>query len=62
MMPFVQGVLYNLAICGWQYWNKNAQLGGNSVGAQVRRWWYGVNNWPVPDNGKRVARTNSWGT
>ncbi|KAI1376770.1 hypothetical protein F4677DRAFT_445093 [Hypoxylon crocopeplum] len=48
MMPFAQGVLYNLAICGWHFWNKNAQLGGNSVGAHLRRWWYGVNNWPLP--------------
>ncbi|KAI1771280.1 DUF1770-domain-containing protein [Hypoxylon cercidicola] len=47
MMPFAQGVLYNLAICGWHHWNKNAQLSGNSVGARARRWWYGVNNWPL---------------
>ncbi|KAK0622921.1 hypothetical protein B0T14DRAFT_514778 [Immersiella caudata] len=48
MMPFMQGVLYNLAICGWQYWNKNAQVHGSSIGARVRRWWYGVNNWKIP--------------
>ncbi|OTB06810.1 hypothetical protein M426DRAFT_318523 [Hypoxylon sp. CI-4A] len=48
MMPFAQGVLYNLAICGWHHWNKNARLSGNSAGARLRRWWYGVNNWPLP--------------
>lgn len=48
MMPLVQGVVYNLFICGWQHWNKNAQLSGSSVGARVRRWWYGVNNWKIP--------------
>ncbi|KAK0722339.1 hypothetical protein B0T26DRAFT_641417 [Lasiosphaeria miniovina] len=48
MMPFAQGILYNLGICGWQYWNKTAQLSGSSVGARVRRWWWGVNNWPIP--------------
>jgi hypothetical protein len=48
MMPFMQGILYNLAICGWQYWNKNAQVHGSSIGARVRRWWYGVNNWKIP--------------
>lgn len=53
VMPFVQGVLYNLAICGWQYWNRNAQHSGSSVGARVRRWWYGVNNWPLPSKSER---------
>ncbi len=48
MMPLAQGVLYNLAICGWQHWNRNAQVHGGSVGARVRRWWYGVNNWALP--------------
>ncbi|CAJ2506933.1 Uu.00g081190.m01.CDS01 [Anthostomella pinea] len=52
MMPLVQGVLYNLAICGWQHWNKNAQLSGNTAGARIRRWWYGVNNWPLPKHAK----------
>ncbi len=52
MMPFGQGVVYNLAICGWQHWNKNAQLSGNSVGARARRWWYGLNNWPIPPRRK----------
>ncbi|KAI1417718.1 DUF1770-domain-containing protein [Hypoxylon sp. FL1857] len=48
MMPFAQGVLYNLAICGWHHWNRSARISGNSVGARLRRWWYGVNNWPLP--------------
>ncbi|KAI0024921.1 hypothetical protein F4780DRAFT_775401 [Xylariomycetidae sp. FL0641] len=48
LMPFAQGVLYNLALCGWQHWNRNAQMSGNSAGARLRRWWYGVNNWPLP--------------
>ncbi|KAI0393651.1 DUF1770-domain-containing protein [Xylariaceae sp. FL0594] len=48
MMPLAQGVLYNLAIAGWQHWNRSAQLSGNSAGARLRRWWYGVNNWPLP--------------
>ncbi|KAI2630825.1 DUF1770-domain-containing protein [Hypoxylon sp. NC1633] len=52
MMPLAQGVVYNLAICGWHHWNKNAQLSGTSVGARVRRWWYGVNNWPLPEKQK----------
>lgn len=53
MMPLAQGVLYNLAIGGWQHWNRNAQVHGNSVGARARRWWYGVNNWALPPAGDR---------
>ena len=53
MMPLMQGVVYNLAICGWQYWNKNAQLSGSSLGAKIRRWWYGVNNWKIPPQKSR---------
>ncbi|KAI1358598.1 hypothetical protein F5Y08DRAFT_111089 [Xylaria arbuscula] len=52
MMPLAQGVLYNLAIVGWQHWNRNAQMSGSSAGARLRRWWYGVNNWPLPARAK----------
>lgn len=55
LMPLAQGVLYNLAIGGWQYWNKNAQLHGSSSGARLRRWWYGVNNWIIPPEKSRTA-------
>ncbi|KAI5868153.1 hypothetical protein GGS23DRAFT_544298 [Durotheca rogersii] len=48
MMPFAQGVLYNLALCGWHHWNRHAQLSGGSAGARLRRWWYEVNNWTLP--------------
>ncbi|KAH8175871.1 hypothetical protein LIA77_04289 [Sarocladium implicatum] len=53
IMPLAQGVLYNLFLCGWQHWNRNARLHGNTVGARVRRWWYGVNNWKIPSAGSR---------
>ena len=56
MMPFMQGVLYNLAICGWQFYNRNAQIRGSSLGAKVRRWWYGVNNWPIPSEKRRYVQ------
>jgi hypothetical protein len=58
VMPLAQGLLYNLAICGWQTWNKGVRLSGNSVGARVRRWWWGVNNWPIPGESQkpRTAR------
>jgi len=56
IMPFTQGVLYNLAICGWQHWNRTAQISGSSYGARLRRWWYQVNNWPVPADPKHRSR------
>lgn len=58
MMPFAQGILYNLAICGFQHWNRNAQLSGNSAGARVRRWWYGVNKWALPEKARHKAKTS----
>ncbi|KAK3692056.1 hypothetical protein B0T22DRAFT_446288 [Podospora appendiculata] len=57
MMPFAQGILYNLSICGWQYWNRNARIHGSGLGARARRWWYGVNNWEIPSE-KRRTRTS----
>ncbi|CAK7274803.1 hypothetical protein SEPCBS119000_006359 [Sporothrix epigloea] len=48
LMPFTQGLLYNLAVCGWHYWNRSAKLSGQSLGARARRWWWGVNNWTIP--------------
>ncbi|KAK6222309.1 hypothetical protein LQW54_001009 [Pestalotiopsis sp. IQ-011] len=53
MMPLAQGVLYNLALCGWQFWNRTAQYSGSTAGARLRRWWYEVNNWKVPQKAKR---------
>ncbi|KAF4996101.1 hypothetical protein FGRMN_4694 [Fusarium graminum] len=53
LMPLTQGLVYNLFLCGWQQWNRNARLHGNSLGARVRRWWWGVNNWKIPIHSKR---------
>ncbi|CAK7565492.1 MAG: hypothetical protein SEPTF4163_003409 [Sporothrix epigloea] len=55
LMPFTQGLLYNLAVCGWHYWNRSAKLSGQSLGARVRRWWWGVNNWTIPGTGALTA-------
>ncbi|GJN68777.1 hypothetical protein VFPFJ_05450 [Purpureocillium lilacinum] len=54
VMPLAQGLIYNLLLCGWQHWNRNARLHGNTVGARVRRWWYGVNDWRIPNRRSRV--------
>ncbi|KAI2637330.1 hypothetical protein GGS21DRAFT_472494 [Xylaria nigripes] len=53
MMPLAQGVLYNLGLLGFQHWNRNARMSGGSAGARLRRWWYRVNNWALPE---RVGR------
>ncbi|CAJ0553935.1 Ff.00g124470.m01.CDS01 [Fusarium sp. VM40] len=54
LMPLTQGLVYNLFLCGWQQWNRNARLHGNTLGARVRRWWWGVNNWKIPTHSKRA--------
>ena len=54
MMPLAQGVLYNLALAGWGFWNRNAQYSGSSAGARLRRWWYEVNHWPIPTKTKKA--------
>lgn len=42
-------MIWTLVLSGWRYWNKNAEFSGASVGGRVRRWWYGVNNWKIPE-------------
>ncbi|KAI6772073.1 hypothetical protein HG530_003031 [Fusarium avenaceum] len=53
LMPLTQGLVYNLFLCGWQQWNRNARLHGNTLGARVRRWWWGVNNWKIPTHRRK---------
>ncbi|PBP23868.1 DUF1770-domain-containing protein [Diplocarpon rosae] len=48
VLPLVQGIVWSLALSGWRYWNRTAELSGSSVGAKVRRWWYKTNNWKMP--------------
>jgi len=50
LIPLAQGVLLNLALVGWQHWNRNARMHGDSVGGRFRRWWYKVNNWRPPSS------------
>ena len=49
LMPLTQGVVWNLLQFGWKFWNRGSQLRGQSVGARVRRWWWSVNNWKLPE-------------
>ncbi|ETN40689.1 uncharacterized protein HMPREF1541_04968 [Cyphellophora europaea CBS 101466] len=54
LLPLLQGTLWNFVLFGWRHWNRGAKFQGESIGAKVRKWWWGVNNWKVPKlkNGK----------
>jgi hypothetical protein len=49
---FAQGVLWTLVLSGWRHWNRSAKFSGQGVGARIRRWWWGVNDWKVPSRMK----------
>jgi len=49
ILPFSQGVIWNLALHGWRAWNVATKFQGQSVGARVRRWWWQTNNWKLPE-------------
>ncbi|KAI9726426.1 MAG: hypothetical protein M1828_001248 [Chrysothrix sp. TS-e1954] len=49
VMPLTQGVVWNLAVFGWRSWNAGVKFRGAGVGARVRRWWWGVNGWTLPE-------------
>ncbi|KAL8692169.1 MAG: hypothetical protein Q9218_002746 [Villophora microphyllina] len=44
-----QGMLWTLLCSGWRYWNRGAQFSGATLGGKVRRWWWNVNNWEIPE-------------
>lgn len=48
-MCFAQGVVWTLILSGWRHWNRSAKFSGQTVGAKIRRWWWGVNNWKIPE-------------
>ncbi|RMD43113.1 hypothetical protein DV735_g2071, partial [Chaetothyriales sp. CBS 134920] len=48
LLPLAQGVLWNLVMFGWRYSNRASKFSGQSVGAKVRKWWWGLNNWKLP--------------
>lgn len=49
LLPLAQGTLWTLALSGWRYWNRGAAFSGQTMGAKVRKWWWGVNSWKIPD-------------
>lgn len=55
-MCFAQGVVWTLILSGWRHWNRSAKFSGQSVGAKIRRWWWGVNNWKIPESKLRNTK------
>ncbi|KAI4196938.1 MAG: hypothetical protein LQ346_003147 [Caloplaca aetnensis] len=49
ILPLVQGMLWTLLLSGWRYWNRGAQFQGASLGTKVRKWWWKVNDWKIPE-------------
>ncbi|KIW51562.1 hypothetical protein PV05_10270 [Exophiala xenobiotica] len=55
LLPLIQGIAWNLIMFGWRHWNGASKFQGQSLGAKVRKWWWGVNNWKIP-NEKEARR------
>jgi Autophagy receptor ATG43 len=53
ILPLAQGVLWNMAMFGWRFWNRGSKFSGQTLGARVRKWWWGVNNWKLPEQATR---------
>ncbi|RVX68297.1 hypothetical protein B0A52_07300 [Exophiala mesophila] len=54
ILPLTQGILWNLAMFGWRHWNRGTKFKGQTIGARVRKWWWGVNNWKLPEEAHNV--------
>lgn len=46
-------------LSGWRHWNKGAAFRGQSFGARVRKWWWKVNNWEIPEGAKGGGRATT---
>ena len=55
-LPLAQGVLWNMAMFGWRYWNRGSKFSGQTLGARVRKWWWDVNNWKLPEEATKGGR------
>lgn len=50
LLCFAQGLVWSLVLSGWRHLNRSTKFSGRGVGARIRRWWWGVNNWKIPDH------------
>ncbi|EXJ79969.1 hypothetical protein A1O3_08255 [Capronia epimyces CBS 606.96] len=58
-LPLAQGVLWNLLMFGWRHWNRGSKFKGRTLGARLRKWWWGVNNWKTPVQTEADARRDA---
>ncbi|RMZ86009.1 hypothetical protein DV737_g180, partial [Chaetothyriales sp. CBS 132003] len=56
VLPLAQGLLWNMVMFGWRYWNRGSKFAGQSLGAKVRKWWWGFNNWKLPAGATQANR------
>ena len=49
VLPLVQGLAWTLVLSGWRHWNKQWSWTGRGVGVRIRKWWWSVNNWEIPE-------------
>jgi hypothetical protein len=54
LLCFAQGMLWTLILSGWRHVNRSSKFSGRGVGARLRRWWWGVNKWQIPDRPARM--------
>ncbi|KAL1592350.1 hypothetical protein SLS60_011428 [Paraconiothyrium brasiliense] len=54
LLCFAQGLLWTLVLSGWRHVNRSSKFSGRGVGARIRRWWWGVNNWTIPEGGSKL--------
>lgn len=47
---------WTLIVAGWRHWNGATKFRGQTMGAKIRRWWWGVNGWVLPDTKNLKAR------
>lgn len=55
VLPLTQGLIWRLAVFGWRAFNTGTHFKGRGTGARLRRWWWGVNGWSMPANGKTTS-------
>ncbi|EXJ83820.1 hypothetical protein A1O1_07447 [Capronia coronata CBS 617.96] len=58
-LPLVQGIVWNMLMMGWRHWNRGSKFQGRTLGARLRKWWWGVNNWKMPAGTEADARRDA---
>lgn len=56
LLCFAQGLLWSLVLSGWRHVNRSSKFSGRGIGARIRRWWWGVNNWKIPDRASKLRK------